>query len=394
MTDDEVVFSRSESIKSKSVMLEELGVRLRSHFEVSKSRNELDFRSDDLGGSAIALPKKRMFRFLCKPFGNNRAVIFPSKLGLLSMTTPQQNTTGHLRGGMIAFIGLFGLLVAVPLVDQSVTKAKKIHEKQADQMEAVRHAQFILAHAHLNRSTSIEHLLRDRKQIERARDALRAIPDFVGSPYAEAQAEAAKLKSLLATMNQRIGVDEATLREWETAFQLGSDAIAVAQTSPQPLENWKKAKADLEKSIQILSAIPEKTLGSAELKVKVAKYRKQSGVITQKIAAEEKAMKTVNRATAIAKQATALAGRNDYISKVAVLQNAKALWQGAIVPLKQVPINSYVYEGVESYIATYAANIKAVDRAIGQLEHCQKISSPPITCGIYVDLKEPDSLNR
>lgn len=288
------------------------------------------------------------------------------------------NAIRRIRISKRAIVGLFGFLLLALLTFGGIV-GFNLYQTRSAQMQTLQQARSLFAQSDPNKANGIEALQNVRKQLEQARDSLRGIPNSPGSLHAEAQAELAKVRSQLETIEQRISVEETTSREWGTAVQLGQDAIALVRQPPLPLKDWKAAKTNLDKAIATLAAIPSGTFASDQVKVKLADYRKQSLVITQKLTAEEKAVNALQMSEKLAKQAMSMTSSR-YSLDLTDLQNAQAMWQKAIAQLKTVPPQSYARQSVDGHMAIYLGNSQKIAQAIKELNECQKDSTFSFGC--------------
>ncbi len=298
----------------------------------------------------------------------------------------------QIRVSKRAIAGLFGCVMLALLTCGGVI-GFNLYQTRSAQMQIIQQARASFAQSDPNKANGIEALQNARKQLEQARDSLRGIPNSPGSLHAEAQAELAKVRSQLETLDQRISVEETTSRDWETAVQLGQDAIASVRQPPLPLKDWKTAKINLDKSITQLSAIPNGTFASDRVKVKLADYRKQSLAITQQLTAEEKAVNALRMAEGLAKQAISMTS-SKYSLELADLQNAQAMWQKAITQLKTVSPQSYAHQDVDSHTAIYLGNSQKISQAIKELNDCKKDSTLSFSCSsMSLTLDQPIDSN-
>lgn len=284
----------------------------------------------------------------------------------------------QIRVGKRAIVGLFGFVMLALLTCGGVISFN-LYQTRSAQMQTIQQARSLFAQSDPNQAKGIEALQTARKQLEQARDSLRGIPNSPGSLHAEAQAELSKVRSQLEIIGQRISVEETTSRSWETAVQLGQDAIASVRQPPLPLKEWKTAKTNLDQAITQLSVIPSGTFASEQVKAKLADYRKQSLAMTQKMSAEEKAVNALQMAEKLAKQAMAMTS-SKYSLELTDLQNAQAMWQKAIAQLKTVTPQSYAYQSVDSHMAIYLGNSQKISQAISELNNCKKDSDLSFSC--------------
>jgi hypothetical protein len=331
-----------------------------------------------LPDAGAANSKGQAFKFSFKPILNHL------QSGLIFLF----NATRQIRVGKRAITGLFGFVILALLTCGGVI-GFNLYQTRSAQMQTIQQVRSIFAQADPNKASGVEALQNARKQLEQARDSLRGIPNSPGSLHTEAQAELAKVRSQLETIEQRISVEETTSRDWEAAVQLGQDAIALVRQPPLPLKDWKVAKTNLDKAITQLSAIPSGTFASNPVKEKLAEYRKQSLVVTQKLAAEEKAMNALQMAERLAKQAMAMTS-SKYSLELTDLQNAHVMWQKAIGQLKNVSSQSFAYRDIDRHMTIYSGNSQKISQAIKELNDCKKDSTLSFSCSsMSLSLDEP-----
>lgn len=294
----------------------------------------------------------------------------------------------RIRIGRRTIAGVCGVVLLALLTCGGVV-GFNLYQTRAAQAQTIQKARSLVVASDPGKASGIEVLKTAEQQLQQARDLLRGIPNSPGSLYREAQAELAKVRSQLDTIEQRVALEETTTRDWEAAVQLGQDAIASVRQPPLPLKDWKAAKANLDKAITQLSAIPSGTFAASQVKAKLDDYRKQSLVITQKLAAEQKAVNSLQAAVALAKQAMAMT-ENKYSVELADLQNAQTLWQKAISQLKTVPSQSYAARSVDIQMGVYTANVQKIARGMQELRACQKDSSLSFGCdSVSLRLEQP-----
>ena len=95
------------------------------------------------------------------------------------------------------------------------------------------------------------------EKLTEARDILRGIEDSRGSLYATAQEELEQVRTSLDTVDRRIQAEESATSNWREGQALAQKAIQYVNTPPYPLDEWQKAKDDLNQAIAMIGAVPK-----------------------------------------------------------------------------------------------------------------------------------------
>ncbi|OLP16277.1 hypothetical protein BST81_22005 [Leptolyngbya sp. 'hensonii'] len=144
-------------------------------------------------------------------------------------------------------------------------------------------------------ATNVNSLRAAEQQLQEAANLLRVVPSAPGLAGRQKEQELAKIDSQLKAVRQRLKVEEAAVTNFSTARKLANEAIKAVQSSKRSLTTLQGSQAKLEKSITLLSSIPDETFISAAVKQKLAIYRGNATAVNKLIAAEQQEQQSKTR---------------------------------------------------------------------------------------------------
>lgn len=171
------------------------------------------------------------------------------------------------------------------------------------------------------------------KEVANSTQTLKAIPNFPGLGYPEAQ-------SLLADYEPCTQRIEATQGVF-TARSLIIQTPAIDRNTILPVEEWKRLQANLTQAVQLLQVTPQDPAIAKQAKTDLATARTKLVIITQRLQQEESAVNVFNNAQVLEREAEKSVRTTTNLDN---LSNAQQNLKEAIQTLATIPENTTVYD--------------------------------------------------
>ncbi|MDF5709034.1 MAG: hypothetical protein PUP90_15560 [Nostoc sp. S4] len=152
--------------------------------------------------------------------------------------------------------------------------------------------------------------------------------------------------------------EQRAIANFKSAQQLAMQAASLVQKPPHSLQVWQQAETKWYRAIYLLNSISAQTSVYHQAKNKLADYRINYNVISQRILTEKKAVTNFQSAEKLAREATFF-GQNSPHSLI-IRQQAKDKWKQAINLLEAIPENSSVSIQAKETLSIYKTNYTAI----------------------------------
>jgi len=288
-------------------------------------------------------------------------------------------------------IGASGFVLIALLTTAGVI-GLSIVQTRMSQGQAIAEAQTLISEAKISEAPTMPELTAASEKLTEARDILRGIEDSRGSLYATAQEELEQVRTSLDTVDRRIQAEESATSNWREGQALAQKAIQYVNTPPYPLDEWQKAKDDLNQAIAMIGAVPKGSSYAEQARTALEEYQQKLDWMDQGMANEQAALEVLNAADQLARQAYDYTnGKSRF--QAAELTQAKTLWQKAIDHTRTVPPTSNAYRQISERISLYTENANKIEDELREMNECwtRSYASQSFCNSVYLYLKNPDT---
>jgi hypothetical protein len=188
------------------------------------------------------------------------------------------------------------------------------------------------------------------KEVATSTQSLKAIPNFPGLGYSEAQ----NLLTHYAACAQRIEATQGIF----TARSLITQVPVVDRNTILSVEQWKRQQSDLNQAIQLLQVTPQDPTIAKQAKAELVKARAKLATVTQRLQQEESAVTIFNNAEALQREAEKLAKNTTNLDN---LSNAQQNLREAVQTLATIPANTSVYDRAQQLISRDRQQLQEVE---------------------------------
>ena len=161
----------------------------------------------------------------------------------------------------------------------------------------------------------------------------------------------------------------APAEKFRAAKMLAWDAAVIVQRPPHSADVWQSARVKWRQAIRLLESISDTTPLAVQAQAKLAIYKKNYAVISQRLGAEQTARDQLVKAQTLAWQAAVTVQNPPHSLKV--WQRASQKWAAAIALLTTVPSKTSVTGVSRSKLVTYRNNFSAIAQRLQTEEVAQ-----------------------